>query len=165
MIMYDLYIESLINGGYKLSDAVRKSLSGSHQLSYALATKDENLLVEVLKEYKPTDYEKLLVATFQKDYYLSEKIYSKLKPNKLTAYENLISKYCNLINSSTEEELADYIISVGVPYAKRINDGSLFKMFLEKLSHLSFSVGKYKVVAGLNLVYFEMKSKCLKCLL
>lgn len=163
-MMYDLYIESLINLEYTLSESVKKSLSPTHKVYYAIAKKDEDFLDEVLKEYKPNDYERMLITTFKKDYSQSEKVFTKLKPNKLTAYENLISRYCSLINTSTEEEIADYIINVAIPYARRINDGFLFRMFLKKLSHLSFSVGKYKVVVNLNLIYFDMKSKCIKCL-
>ena len=102
---------------------------------YLLSTNNTLEIDELLKIYKPHDYEKLLIATLNHNYSLGEKIYLKIKPNRLTAYENLIAKYCSLLNSKSEDEIANYIISVSIPYAIRVNDGHLFKMFL-KHNHL-----------------------------
>ena len=122
-------------------------------------------LTELLTVYKPTYFEKLLIATARKNFAEGEKIYNRLQLHKLSATEVILANYCNYINRGLDEELAVFIIQTAAPYAQNMNDGALFKLFLKKLSEMAFVVGKYKAVASMNLTFFEMTSKCRKCLL
>ena len=158
--MYELYISSLIDGDYELPMHLKNELKIDLRLKYCLKRKDFEGLEELLKSYNPTQYEKLLIATTKDDFTYGEQLFNKLKLNRLTAKEAIISNYCNYINRGLDDELANYIIQVAAPYALKTNDGVMFKMLLEKLSMLAFNVGKYKAVATLNITYFKMLEKC-----
>lgn len=164
-VMYDLFIETIVKANYSIPTSLKSSLKPSIKLVYCLVSNDFEELQELEKIYNTSPFEKLLIATAKKDYTLGEKLYQKLKLNRLCAQELLIANYCNLINQGLNEELANYIIQVAAPMAISNNDGLLLKMFLAKLSEIAFVVGKYKAVASLNLAYFKMLSKCGKCLL
>lgn len=158
--MYELYISSLIEGDYELPLHLKKELKIDLRLKYCLKRKDYDELEQLLKVYHPTQYEKLLIATAKDDFVEGEKIFSKIKLNRLTAKEVIIANYCNYINRGLDDELANYIIQVASSYALRNNDGTMFKMLLEKLSVIAFNVGKYKAVATMNITYFKMLEKC-----
>ena len=158
--MYELYIDSLINGNYELPMTIKKELKVDLRLKYCLKAKDHLGLDELLKTYHPTQYEKLLIATAKDEFVLGEHIFNKIKLNRLPAKEVIIANYCNYINRGLKDELANYIIQVAAPFALKNNDGVLYKMFLEKLSNLAFVVGKYKAVASMNITYFKMLEKC-----
>ena len=158
--MYELYISSLIDGDYELPMHLKNELKIDLRLKYCLKRKDFEGLEALLESYNPTQYEKLLIATTKDDFTYGEQLFNKLKLNRLTAKEVIISNYCNFINRGLDDELANYIIQVAAPYALKANDGFMFKMLLEKLSILAFNVGKYKAVATLNITYFKMLEKC-----
>lgn len=164
-MMYDLYIETLVKANYSISGPLKNSLKPSVKLKYCLVSKDFDELEILLKHYTPSNYEKLLIATAKKEFSIGEKLYQKLRLNRLCAEELLMANYCNLINKGSDEELANFIIQVAAPVAESTNDGILLKMLLVKLSEISFEVGKYKAVASLNLIYFKMLGKCGRCLL
>ena len=164
-LMYDLLVETLVRANYRIPETLKKSLKPPMKLEYCLISNDFNELDNLLLKYNPTQFEKLLITTAKKDYSMGEKIYKKLQLNKLCARDFLIASYCNLINKGLDEELATFIIQVAAPAALKENDGLLFKMFLNKLSNISFSVGKYKAVVTMNLTFFKMLEKCGKCLL
>ena len=163
--MYELLMESLIRGNYDIPENIQKAFDSSMKLKYYLVSNKTNEITELLKVYKPSKFEKLLIATLNKEYADGEKIYNKLQLYKLPATEVIIANYCNYINKGLDEELAVFIIQTASVYAKNINDGALYKMFLKKLSEIAFVVGKYKAVASMNLTFFEMMEKCKKCLL
>jgi hypothetical protein len=163
--MYGLLIESLVRGNFEMPTKIKKELEPSLKLEHALVSSDYAELDEALKIYTPSTYEKLLIATAKKDYAAGEKAYKKLQLHKLSALEAIIANYCNFINRADDEALAAYIINVAGPHALRENNGRLYKMFLIKLSNIAFNVGKYKSVAEMNLIYFEMLDKCKKCML
>ena len=129
-----------------------------------MKNKDIEGIEELLEVYKPTQYEKLLIATVKNDVVLGEKLFYNLKLNTLSAKENIIANYCNFINKRSDDELAGFIICVAAPFALKNNDGVLYKMLLEKLTNLAYIVGKYKAVANMNLIYFKMLDKCKLCL-
>ena len=158
--MFELYIEALILGNYELPDTVKKELKVPLRLKYCLQNKDFEELDELLKVYRPTPYEKLLIATAKDDFVYGEKLFDKMKLTSLSAKEVILSNYCNFINRGLDDELASYIIMVASPFALKNNDGVMFKMLLEKLSNLAFVVGKYKAVATMNITYFKMLEKC-----
>ena len=158
--MYELYIEAMIAGKYDLPDTVKRELKVPLRLKYCLQNKDFSELDELLKFYRPTQYEKLLIATAKDDFVYGEKVFNKIKLTSLSAKEVILSNYCNFINRGLDEDLASYIIMVAAPFALKNNDGIMYKMLLEKLSNLAFVVGKYKAVATMNLTYFEMLEKC-----
>ena len=162
--MYELYIESLINGKHNLPGKIKKELKVELKLKYCLQAKDFEELDELLKVYNPTQYERLLIATAKDDFVLGEKIFMKMKLTSLSAKEAIIANCCNYINRGLDDDLAGYIIHVAAPYALKYNDGIMYKMLLEKLTSLSFVVGKYKAVASMNISYFDMLDKCRLCL-
>ena len=96
---------------------------------------------------------------------MQKKIFKKIEMYKLSAEEIIIVNYCNIINKGNDEELAEFIINTGLDYAKKTNNGQMFLKFLHKLSEISFSVGKYKTVVTMNLVYFNMINRCKLCML
>ena len=163
--MYELYIESLINGKYELPSGLKRELKTDLRLKYCLQSKDFDELDELLEVYKPTHYEKLLIATAKDDFVLGEKIFYSLKLNTLSAKDAIIANYCNFINRGLDDELASFIIGVAAPFALKNNDGVLYKMFLEKMTNLAFVVGKYKAVSNMNITYFDMLEKSKLCLL
>ena len=158
--MYELYIEALIAGNYELPDSIKKELKAPLRLKCCLQRKDFLELEELLKIYRPSQFEKLLIATAKDDFVQGEKIFTKIKLTSLSAKDVILSNYCNYINRGLDEDLATYIIMVAAPFALKNNDGFMFRMCLEKLSKLAFVVGKYKAVATMNLTYFEMLEKC-----
>lgn len=162
--MYELLIETLATLRVKLEDKLIRELKPEIKLKYLLAINEYEDLEELLKTYNPTPFEKLLISTAKNDYATGEKIYKKLQLHKLSASEVMIANYCNLINKGDDEELANYLIQVAIPYVLEQNNGVLFKMFLKKLSTLAFEVGRYKAVAAMNLTYFEMEEKCKLCM-
>ncbi len=162
---YDLLVETLVKANYRIPQTLKKSLKNPLKLQYCLVSNDLMEMEELLKVYKPTKFEALLIATYKKDYAVAEEAYKKLQLNKLCAKDILIANYCNLINKGNDEDLATFIIQTAIPYALKENDGLLFKMLLSKLSNISFSVGKYKTVVMMNLTYFKMLERCGKCLL
>lgn len=162
--MHNLLIESLVKANYEIPDTLKKELKPSLRLQYCLVSGDFLELDDLLQNYTPSQYEKLLIATAKNDYCLGEKIYKKLQLHKLSANDAIIANYCNYINKGEYEELANYIIQVAAPFALKENNGIMYKMFLEKLSSIAFAVGKYKAVATMNLKFFEMQSKCRKCM-
>ena len=163
--MYGLLVDTLIGLKYELQDSLKKELKPSKKLQYLLVNGKVEEVDDLLEEYSPTQFEKLLIATAKKDYAIGEKIYKKLQLNRLSARDLVIANYCNYINKGNDEELANFIISVGSMYSQKTNDGILFRMFLKKMSQVAFYVGKYKAVATMNLEYFEMVDKCRNCLL
>lgn len=163
--MYELLIETLVNAEYDLPEIILSHLKKEIKLKYFLIRKDTNNIDLYLKENRTSSLEKLLIFTVKKDYLNAEKIYSKLELHKLGAKDLLIANYCNVLNSGNYEELANYIIYVGLDYAKKTNDGQMFKFFLKKLSEISFIVGKYKTVVSMNLSYFEMMNRAKLCTL
>ena len=162
--MYDLLIETLVKNNYSIPNVLRKTLKDPLKLRNYLVESNFSELDEFLLKYTPTKYESLLIATAKKDYARAEEIYNSLQLNKLGAQEILIANYCNLINRGLDDELATFIINVAAPTALKYNDGFFYKMFLTKLTNLSFTVGKYKAVASMNVIYFDMLKKCGKCL-
>ena len=163
--MYDLLIETLVRKNHTIPLTLKKTLKDNLKLEYCLINKDFSELDLLLSRYNPTNFEALLIATAKKDYAKAENIYNSLQLNKLNADEILIANYCNLLNSGSDTDLANYIINVAAPTALKNNDGMLYKMLLVKLTEISFTAGKYKAVAIMNGKYFEMLSKCGKCLL
>lgn len=163
--MYELLIETLIKMDYELPETILKHLKKDLKLKYFLVKKDIENIDLYFKENRTTSLEKLLIYTVKKDYAKAEKIYYKLEFNKMSASDIIIANYCDILNRGNNEELADFIIDAGLDYAKKTNDGQLFKVLLQKLSDISFSVGKYKTVAAMNLVYFNMVNRCKLCML
>lgn len=163
--MYELLIDTLIDSRYELQAPIIDELKNTKKLRYLLIQGESDGLEELLEKYTPSQYEKLLIATYKKDYALGEKIYKKLQLNRLCAKDLIIANYCNYINKGNDEELANFIVQVGIDYAQKTNDGNLFRILLKKLSEIAFYVGKYKAVATMNLAYFEMADKCRNCLL
>ena len=163
--MYQLLIETYVRLGYELPISLENELQDEIKLHYLLSKGDLEKLDLFLKEYRTSQYEKLLIYTFKKEYALAERLYKKLQMTKLSVKEMLIANYCDAINRGDNVILADYLIDTCIPYAIKINDGHLFKVFLNKLSELAFIVGRYKTVVSLNLTYFEMVGKCKRCML
>ena len=84
--------------------------------------------------------------------------------------ETLARPIPNIINAvfvsnSPNTDNTTTAIPIAAPTALKNNDGMLYKMLLVKLTEISFTAGKYKAVAIMNGKYFEMLSKCGKCLL
>lgn len=163
--MYTLLLETLIRLNYELPESTQKELSPELKLLYLLSKQDVEKIDIFLEENKTSVFEKLLIYTVKRDYAKAEKLYNRLQLNKLTAKEIIIANYCAVLNSGDNDKIADFLINVGLDYAKKTNDGLLFKMFLYKLSDISFFVGRYKTVAAMNLVYFDMVGKCKTCML
>lgn len=163
--MYNLLLETLIKLEFELSESIIKQLKKELKLMYYLTRNDEEKIDEMMYEYKLSNFEKLLIYTRKKDYYNAEKIFKKIEIYKLSAEEIIIVNYCNIINKGNDEELAEFIINTGLDYAKKTNNGQMFLKFLHKLSEISFSVGKYKTVVTMNLVYFNMINRCKLCML
>ena len=163
--MYELLIETLIKMDYDLPDMILKHVKKELKLKYYLIKKDTLNIDLYIKENRTTTLEKLMIYTAKKDYAKAEKMYYKLEFNKMNAKDIIIANYCDILNRGNNEELADFIIDTALDYAKHTNDGQLFKVLLHKLSDISFTVGKYKTVAAMNLVYFNMVNKCNLCML
>jgi len=163
--MYNLLLETLIKHNYHLPESIQSELKPDLKLRYYIINRQFDKLSELLKEYRPTTYERLLIETAMDDFDKAEKTFKKIQIYKLSAKEIIIANFCNALNMGNDEETAKFIIEAGLDYAKKTNDGVLFKIFLKKLSELSFFVGKYKTVAAKNIEYFEMLGKCRVCLL
>ena len=163
--MYETLIETLIKLEYDLPESVLRHLKKELKLQYYLVKKDIDNLDLYLKDNRTTPLEKLLIYTVKKDYVKAEKLYPKLELHKLGAKDLIIANYCDFINRGNNEDLSNFIINTGLEYAKKTNDGQLFKCFLHKLSDISFSVGKYKTVVAMNLIYFNMINSCKLCML
>ena len=161
--MHQLLIETLINQKVEFEENVKNELHPQQKLRYLLALQNIDEIEDFVKSYSLTPLEKLLVATAKNEYSTGEKLYKKIQLHKLCAQDVIIANYCNYINKGNDDDLANFLTQVAFPYAIEKNDGILFKMFLIKLSEISFLGGRYKAVAEMNLKYFEMKEKCINC--
>lgn len=162
--MYEKMLETLVSLGYKLKESIVNELRPELKLQYYLCNNEFENLDLLLRTYKPSLFEKLLIDTAKSEIAEAEKTYKKLPLIKLPVKDVIIANYCEAINSGDDEYLAEYLIKVAMPYAQKENDGILFKMFLNKLSSIAFSVGKYKAIAKMTLAYFDMLGKCKPCL-
>ena len=163
--MYELLISTYVRLGYELPKALENELNDKLKLEYLLSKKDVENLDIFLKGYKTSLYEKVLISTVKKEYGIAERWFKKLQLNKMEVKEIIIANYCDAINRGNNVILADYLIESCIPYAIKVNDGHLFKVFLKKLSEIAFMVGRYKNVVTFNLIYFEMVGKCKRCML